>query len=93
MSAFTPSKAGICVCGESLDHCLHSAEPAYAVRRNRCAVPSFSDSKYDLLVIVREGPDGAVLWNVLNRERKAMNTMRTGRLVHGHGRKAGDDVG
>lgn len=53
----------------------------------------FSDSKYDLLVIVREGPDGAVLWNVLNRDRKAMNTMRTGRLVHGHGRTVGDDVG
>ena len=69
-------------------------ETAYddATTRRRF-IKLFSDSKYDLLVIVREGPDGAVLWNVLNRERKAMNTMRTGRLVHGHGRKAGDDVG
>ena len=69
-------------------------ETAYddATTRRRF-IKLFSDSKYDLLVIVREGPDGAVLWNVLNRERKAMNTMRTGRLVHSHGRKAGDDVG
>ena len=69
-------------------------ETAYddATTRRRF-IKLFSDSKYDLLVIVREGPDGAVLWNVLNRERKAVNTMRTGRLVHSHGRKAGDDVG
>ena len=69
-------------------------ETAYddATTRRRF-IKLFSDSKYDLLVIVREGPDGAVLWNVLNRDRKAMNTMRTGRLVHSHGRKAGDDVG
>ena len=69
-------------------------ETAYddATTRRRF-IKLFSDSKYDLLVIVREGPDGAVLWNVLNRERKAMNTMRTGRLVHSHRRKAGDDVG
>ena len=69
-------------------------ETAYddATTRRRF-IKLFSDSKYDLLVIVREGPDGAVLWNVLNRERKAMNTMRTGRLVHGHGRTVGDDVG
>ena len=69
-------------------------ETAYddATTRRRF-IKLFSDSKYDLLVIVREGPDGAVLWNVLNRERKAMNTRRTGRLVHSHGRKAGDDVG
>lgn len=69
-------------------------ETAYddATTRRRF-IKLFSDSKYDLLVIVREGPDGAVLWNVLNRDRKAMNTMRTGRLVHGHGRTVGDDVG
>ena len=65
-------------------------ETAYddATTRRRF-IKLFSDSKYDLLVIVREGPDGAVLWNVLNRERKAMNTMRVGQLVHGHGRRAG----
>lgn len=69
-------------------------ETAYddATTRRRF-IKLFSDSKYDLLVIVREGPDGAVLWNVLNRGRKAMNTMRTGRLVHGHGRTVGGDVG
>ena len=69
-------------------------ETAYddATTRRRF-IKLFSDSKYDLLVIVREGPDGAVLWNVLNRDRKAMNTMRTGRLVHGHGRTVGGDVG
>lgn len=69
-------------------------ETAYddATTRRRF-IKLFSDSKYDLLVIVREGPDGAVLWNVLNRDRKAMNTMRTGRLVHGHGRTVGEDVG
>ena len=69
-------------------------ETAYddATTRRRF-IKLFSDSKYDLLVIVREGPDGAVLWNVLNRDRKDMNTMRTGRLVHGHGRTVGEDVG
>lgn len=61
-------------------------ETAYddATTRRRF-IKLFSDSKYDLLVIVREGPDGSMLWNVLNRDRKAMNTMRAGRLVHGHG--------
>ena len=69
-------------------------ETAYddATTRRRF-IKLLSDSKYDLLVIVREGPDGAVLWNVLNRDRKDMNTMRTGRLVHGHGRTVGEDVG
>jgi hypothetical protein len=42
----------------------------------------FAGSKYDILVIVRDGLEGSVLWNVLNRERRAMNTMRVGRLIH-----------
>lgn len=44
----------------------------------------FSGAKYDLLVIVREGPDGDVLWNVIQRERKGMNALRVGRLIHVH---------
>lgn len=46
----------------------------------------FSDAKYDLLVVVREGPDGSVLWNVINRDRKGMNALRVGRLVHQAGK-------
>lgn len=42
----------------------------------------FAGAKYDILVIVREGSDGAVLWNVINRERKGMNAMRIGTLVY-----------
>jgi len=42
----------------------------------------FSDAKYDILVIVREGANGDVLWNVLNRDRKDMNTMRVGNLLY-----------
>lgn len=41
----------------------------------------FSGVKYDILVIVLENADGSVLWNVINRERKAMNTMRVGKLL------------
>lgn len=42
----------------------------------------FSDSKYDLLVIVREGPDGSVLWNVIHSERKGLNRLRVGALLY-----------
>ena len=69
-------------------------ETAYddATTRRRF-IKLFSDSKYDLLVIVREGPDGAVLWNVIHRERKGMNGLRVGQLAHGHGKSGGSDVG
>lgn len=42
----------------------------------------FSGSKYDIIVIVEEMPDGDVLWNILNRERGKMNTMRVGELMY-----------
>ncbi|QXL84130.1 PBECR2 nuclease fold domain-containing protein [Comamonas sp. NLF-1-9] len=42
----------------------------------------FSGSKYDIIVIVEEMPDGDVLWNIINRERGKMNTMRIGELAY-----------
>jgi hypothetical protein len=51
----------------------------------------FSGAKYDLLVIVREASDGEVLWNVIQRERKGMNALRVGRLLHGPGVTGGSN--
>lgn len=42
----------------------------------------FSGTKYDIIVIVEEMPDGDVLWNIINRERGKMNTMRIGELTY-----------
>ena len=42
----------------------------------------FSGAKYDILVVVREGANGDVLWNVINRDRKGMNALRVGKLMY-----------
>ena len=42
----------------------------------------FRGSKYDIMVVVYEQPDGDVLWNIINRERKGMNVLRVGDLLH-----------
>jgi len=42
----------------------------------------FSGAKYDIVVIVLEQADGSVVWNMFNRERKAMNALRVGRLIY-----------
>ncbi len=42
----------------------------------------FAGVKYDILVIVRELPDGSVLWNVMNRSRGGMNAMRVGTPIY-----------
>lgn len=42
----------------------------------------FRGSKYDIMVVVYEQPDGDVLWNIINRERKGMNVLRVGVLLH-----------
>lgn len=67
-------------------------ETAYddATSRRRF-IKIFSDTKYDLLVIVREASDGEVLWNVIQRERKGMNAMRVGRLIYASGGTGGNN--
>ena len=41
----------------------------------------FSESKNDLMVIVRVEPDGSIFWNMMQRERKKMNDMRVGERI------------
>ncbi|MCX7112320.1 MAG: PBECR2 nuclease fold domain-containing protein [Proteobacteria bacterium] len=48
--------------------------------RNRY-IKLFGGSKYDLLVMVKVEPDGSVFWNMMQRDRKGMNALRTGELV------------
>jgi hypothetical protein len=50
--------------------------------RNRY-IKLFSGSKYDLLVVVRLDPDGAIFWNMMQRDRKKMNDLRVGEKVWG----------
>ncbi len=52
--------------------------------RNRY-IKLFSGVKYDLLVIVRVDPDGSVFWNMMQRDRKSMNLLRTGKLIYSDG--------
>lgn len=42
----------------------------------------FKGAKYDILVIVRELPNGDVVWNIINRERAKMNALRIGDLIY-----------
>lgn len=42
----------------------------------------FSGAKYDILIIAVEQADGSVLWNVMPRDRKEMNKLRTGTPVY-----------
>lgn len=45
--------------------------------RNRY-IKLFSGSKYDLLVMVKVQEDGSVFWNMMQRDRKGMNSLRLG---------------
>lgn len=49
--------------------------------RNRY-IKLFAGSKYDLMVVVMVAPDGSVFWNMMQRDRKGMNGLRIGELVH-----------
>jgi hypothetical protein len=49
--------------------------------RNRY-IKLFTGSKYDLMVGVLVAPDGSVFWNMMQRDRKGMNSLRIGELVH-----------
>lgn len=42
----------------------------------------FQDAKYSLLVVVRINRDGSIVWNMMNREPKKMDSLREGVLVH-----------
>lgn len=41
----------------------------------------FSGSKYDILIIVQEQPNGDIFWNMMNRDRRQMNNLRSGELL------------
>lgn len=49
--------------------------------RNRY-IKLFSGSKYDLMVVVMVAPDGSLFWNMMQRDRKGMNSLRIGELVY-----------
>lgn len=42
----------------------------------------FGGTKYDLLVIVKVDPDGGIFWNMMQRDRKRMNSLRIGERVY-----------
>ena len=42
----------------------------------------FSGAKYDMLVIVNQLPNGNIVWNLINRDRKGMNALRVGQLLY-----------
>ena len=42
----------------------------------------FHEAKYSLLVVVRINRDGSLVWNMMNREPKKMDSLREGMLVH-----------
>lgn len=42
----------------------------------------FSGSKYDLLVIVKTDPNGDIFWNMMQRDRKTMDTLRVGTRLY-----------
>jgi hypothetical protein len=48
--------------------------------RNRY-IKLFSDSRNDLLVVVRVDPDGSIFWNMMQRTRKNMNDQRVGERI------------
>lgn len=50
--------------------------------RRRRFIKLFQGAKYDMLVIVNQLPNGDILWNLINRERKGMNGLRIGELIH-----------
>ena len=50
--------------------------------RRRRFIKLFATAKYDIMVVVRQEPNGDVLWNIITRERKGMNKLRTGELLY-----------
>ncbi|MDO4769949.1 MAG: PBECR2 nuclease fold domain-containing protein [Brachymonas sp.] len=50
--------------------------------QRRRFIKLFTGSKYDIMVIVRQEPNGNILWNLINRDRKGMNILRTGDLIY-----------
>ena len=49
----------------------------------------FKGAKADMLVVVMVQPDGAIFWNMMQRDRRRMNEMRLGVPIH-KGHEAGD---
>ena len=50
--------------------------------KRRRFIKLFTGGKYDIMVVVRQEPNGDVLWNIITRERKGMNKLRTGELLY-----------
>lgn len=42
----------------------------------------FGGAQYDLLVMVKVEPDGGIFWNMMQRDRKRMNSLRIGERVY-----------
>lgn len=53
-----------------------------ATKRNRY-IKLFNGPGYDLLVIVKVEPDGGIVWNLMQRDRKKMNDQRVGVRLFG----------
>ena len=53
--------------------------------RRRRFIKLFATAKYDIMVVVRQEPNGDVLWNIINRNRKDMNSLRVGALEYAVG--------
>ena len=50
--------------------------------KRRRFIKLFTGGKYDIMVVVRQEPNGDVLWNIINRDRKGMNNLRVGMLEY-----------
>ena len=53
--------------------------------KRRRFIKLFTGGKYDIMVVVRQEPNGDVLWNIINRDRKDMNNLRVGALEYAVG--------
>ena len=53
--------------------------------KRRRFIKLFTGGKYDIMVVVRQEPNGDVLWNIINRNRKDMNSLRVGALEYAVG--------
>lgn len=53
-----------------------------ATKRHRY-IKLFNGPGYDLLVIVKVEPDGGIVWNLMQRDRKKMNDQRVGERLFG----------
>lgn len=50
--------------------------------QRRRFIKLFTGSKYDIMVVVKQEPNGYILWNLINRDRKGMNILRAGKLIY-----------